>query len=148
MPSLSDFLMKTNPAHSPDRRHFLKTGAAAGALMLLPDRALQAQAQAEAPARPLKVAFVGMGGQIQGHVSGILQLGHQVVAMCDVDSAQIAKTKARHGEAVAKAAVYKDYRVMLEKEPSIEAVVIATPDHWHAPICRAAMENTSTVKSH
>lgn len=138
MPSLSVSIMKTNPSNSPDRRQFLKTGAAAGALMMLPARALQVQAAA--PARQLKVAFAGMGGQIQGHVSGILQLGHQVVAMCDVDSAQIAKTKARHGEAVAKAAVYKDYRLMLEKEPSIEAVVIATPDHWHAPICRAAME--------
>ncbi len=81
-----------------------------------------------------------MGGQIQGHVSKLLQLGHNVAALCDVDAAQIAKSQKRHGDGVAKAAVYADYRELLEKEKSIDAVVIATPDHWHAPICRAVMQ--------
>ena len=81
-----------------------------------------------------------MGDQIQGHVSQILQLGHNVVALCDVDAGQIKNSQQRHGEGVAKAAVYSDYRVLLDKEKSLDAVVIATPDHWHAPICRAAMQ--------
>ena len=87
----------------------------------------------------LDIGYIGMGGQVQGHVARALQLGENVVAMCDVDSGQISNTKKRHGEAVAGATVYGDYRELFEREKSMDAVVIATPDHWHAPICRAAI---------
>jgi hypothetical protein len=119
------------------RRTILKTaGTAAGSLLILPGGVLRGQ---ERSAAKLNVAFIGMGGQIQGHVGRILELGHNAVAMCDVDAGQIAGSQKRHAGA-AKAAAYDDYRVLLEKEKSLDAVVIATPDHWHAPICRAAIE--------
>jgi predicted dehydrogenase len=88
----------------------------------------------------MNVAFIGMGGQIQGHVANLLNQGQQVAAFCDVDQRQIQRSKNRHGEKVAKAKEYRDYRDLLEKEKSLDAVVIATPDHWHAEICKAAMQ--------
>ena len=131
--------MKTPPARSVTRRSLLRTaGGTAGSLLLLPGGMLRGQERK--PSAKLNVAFIGMGGQIQGHVSQIIGLGHHVAALCDVDAAQIAGSQKRHGEGAARAAVYADYRVLLEKEKSLDAVVIATPDHWHAPICRAAMQ--------
>ena len=41
--------------------------------------------------------------------------------------------------AAGKIKTYEDYRKLFEQETSIDAVVIGTPDHWHAPICKAAM---------
>jgi len=130
--------MKTSSVHHRSRRAFLKSTAAAGSLLALPGGWLRGQQPK--PGGKLSVAFIGMGGQIQGHVSQMLHLGHHVAALCDVDAAQIAASQKRHGEGVARAAAYQDYRLLLEKEKSVDAVVIATPDHWHAPICRAAMQ--------
>ncbi len=128
--------MKPSASQVVDRRSFLKaTGASAGSFLILPSGLLRGQ-----DASKLNVGFIGMGGQIQGHVSKLMQLGHNVVALCDVDAGQIANSQKRHGAGVAKAAVYQDYRLLLEKEKALDAVVIATPDHWHAPICRAAMK--------
>ena len=131
--------MPANAIRRLTRRTLLKTaGSAAGSLLILPGGGLHGQEPK--PRGQLKVAFIGMGGQIQGHVSQILKLGHHVAALCDVDAGQMAQSQKRHGDGAAKAALYHDYRVLLEKEKSLDAVVIATPDHWHAPICRAAME--------
>ncbi len=91
------------------------------------------------PSDKLHVAAIGMGGRIQGHVSQLLKLGHHVTAFCDVDENQIRSSQKRHGDAGAKVSTYSDYRILLDKEKDLDAVVISTPDHWHAPICRAAM---------
>ena len=90
-------------------------------------------------AKKLSIGFIGMGGQIQGHVAKTIQLGHHVAAFCDVDERQVAASKQKHGDAAAGAAVYRDYRELLSRQASMDAVVIATPDHWHAPVCRAAI---------
>ena len=90
--------------------------------------------------KKLNIGFVGMGGQIQGHVRNTLQLGHTVVAFCDVDPNQTDRSRNRHKDKAGKINAYMDYRQMLENEKSLDAVVIATPDHWHAPICTAAMK--------
>jgi len=87
----------------------------------------------------LNIAFIGMGGQVQGHVKNAAQLGHNVVAFCDVDHRQIASSQTRHQDQTGTVKAYTDYRQLLEKEKTLDAVVVATPDHWHAPICTAAM---------
>ena len=131
--------MKSPASPALSRRSLLKTaGSAAGSLLILPAGVLRGQEKK--PGAKLNICFIGMVGQIQGHVSQIISLGHNVVAMCDVDAGQIASSQKRHGADAARAATYEDYRVLFDKEKSLDAVVIATPDHWHAPICRAAMQ--------
>jgi hypothetical protein len=104
--------MKTLRHASRSRRSFLKTaGTTAGSLLIMPSGWLRGQGPK--PSGKLNVGFIGMGGQIQGHVGQILQLGHNVVAMCDVDSAQLEGSKKRHGEGSAKAATYLDYRMLI-----------------------------------
>ena len=69
----------------------------------------------------------------------MLQQKHNAVAFCDVDPNQISRSKERHKEAVADVKEYGGDRKLLGKETSLDAVVIATSDHWHAPICTAAI---------
>ena len=107
------------------RRTFI--AAAAAAPVILPRTVFGAN-------NKLNIAFIGMGGQIQGHVKNALQLGHNVVAFCDVDPNQIAGSQNRHKAKAGNIKAYADYRELLEKEKTLEAVVVATPDHWHAPV--------------
>ena len=88
----------------------------------------------------LNLACIGLGGQMQGLMSELIQLGQNIVALCDLDPVRVEATRKGHGAAVEKAKVYRDYRELLEKEKSVDAVVIATPDHWHAAISVAAMK--------
>ena len=124
-------IVKTNRV---SRRRFIQSTTGVATLTVLPN-GLRAANQTSR----LKVAGIGLGGRIQGLLSGVVKLGHDVVALCDVDEAQIVGTRNRHKENVAKAKSYQDYRVLFEKEQDLDAVIISTPDHWHAPICRAAM---------
>ena len=126
----------TSQKHS--RRNFLAAAGGISALNLLPSGTLFGTNPK--PNDRMNIAFIGMGGQIQGHVANLLNQGQQVAAFCDVDQRQIDRSKNRHGAKVDKAKEYRDYRELLEKEKSIDAVVIATPDHWHAAICKAAMQ--------
>ena len=113
------------------RRTFLATTVAAPAI--LPRSVFGAN-------KKLNIGFIGMGGQIQGHVRNTLQLGHNVVAFCDVDPNQTDRSRNRHKDNAGSINAYMDYRLMLENEKALDAVVIGTPDHWHAPICTAAMK--------
>ena len=74
-----------------------------------------------------------------GEVAG---LGHNIVALCDVDENYAAKEFAKYP----KAKQFKDYRVMLDKMgKEIDGVVIGTPDHTHAVIAMEAMRHGKHV---
>ena len=88
---------------------------------------------AAAPSNKLNIAGVGVGGQGGGNVR--VCSTENIVALCDVDDNYAGRTFARYP----KAAKYRDYRVMLDKQKDIDAVIIATPDHTHAVITMAAM---------
>ena len=115
------------------RRQFAAT-AALGALSaaIVPSRVLGAQA----PSNKLNIAGIGIGGMGASNLKACAGAGENIVALCDVDRDYAAKTIALYP----KAAVYTDYREMLEKEKGIDAVVIATPDHTHATITLAALQ--------
>ena len=89
---------------------------------------------AQAPSNKLNLAGIGVGGMGSTNLEACES--ENIVALCDVDSEYGAKTFKRYP----KARVYKDYRLMLEKQKDIDAVIIATPDHTHAVITMAAME--------
>jgi predicted dehydrogenase len=92
----------------------------------------------------LNLALVGCGGQGRDDMRGLLSCGANLVALCDPDPAQIEKARAdalnSGGKATKDAKAYADYRKLLEDVASFDAVLIATPDHWHAPLCKTFMK--------
>ena len=126
----------------PTRRDLLRlsAGAALGAPFVL--RAADAAA---GPANSrINLAVVGCGGQGRGDMRGMLSGGVQLVALCDPDPKQIEAARAdaaKHGDVAAKEALgCEDYRKLLEQADKFDAVLIATPDHWHAPLCTAFLK--------
>jgi len=85
------------------------------------------------PSDKLNIAGVGVGGIGRRDLSKIT--GQNIVALCDVDWDYAAKIFKDYPDAK----LYKDYRVMIEKQKDIDAVLVATPDHTHAIVAMAAM---------
>ena len=116
-----------------DRRHFLATTAAAAASFYIVPRHVLGGPGHKAPSEKLNIAGIGVGNQGGGDLKDMA--GENIVALCDVDWKYAAHTFKTYP----KAEVFKDYRVMLDKRKDIDAVMIATPDHMHAPITMAAL---------
>ncbi len=115
----------------PSRRQFLTASTAATlAFHYVPSRLLGK----DAPSNKLNIAAIGVGGMGNSNLKNCQD--ENIVALCDVDSAHAARTFNEYPDA----RVYKDYRIMFEKEKDIDAVVIATPDHTHAVITMAALQ--------
>lgn len=124
------------------RRDFLKSSAVAvGATAFGGPLLLRAAPSSTAANSKLNLAVVGCGGQGRGDMKGMLSNGANLVALCDPDAAQIAKARGdAKGPAGEAAKAYEDYRKLLDDAASFDAVLIATPDHWHAPLCKAFMK--------
>jgi predicted dehydrogenase len=123
--------MSDESSRSISRRKFATTTAmAALSAAVVPRRVLGAQA----PGNKLNIAAIGIGGMGASNLEACA--GENIVALCDVDEVYSAKTRARYP----KATFYTDFRVMLEKEKGIDAVIVATPDHTHAAITMALLE--------
>ena len=119
------------------RRNFLRvTGAAAGALAL----GFPAILKAAGANSKLNVAHIGLGAMGRGRLQEMTGCGANIVALCDVDENQFAAADKIMAKAQLKPAHFVDYRELLEKQKDLDAVVIATPDHWHAPIATAALK--------
>ncbi len=115
------------------RRTFLgRTALAAATFSIVPRHVLGGDGKPSANEK-LNIAGIGVGGQGAGDLREMA--GENIVALCDVDWKYAAHTFKDYP----KAQVFKDYRVMLEKRKDIDAVMIATPDHMHAPIALAAL---------
>lgn len=97
----------------------------------------------ECPNGRVRTAFVGVGGKGTSNLSQVASHDKvDVVALCDVDSRPLDELKKRYP----KAKIYKDYRIMLkEMEKEIDAVVVSTPDHTHAPVSMMAMKMGKAV---
>lgn len=118
-----------------NRRHFLATSAQAGAgLLILRNSKLAFGTEANSK---LNIAGIGVGGQGRGQLDAFAHLGHNLVALCDVDTRRAGDIYQKHPGAK----VYQDFREMFdEMEKQIDAVMIATPDHTHAVAAVAAMK--------
>lgn len=139
------------------RRDFV-AGSAKVALgaMIIPRHVLGATPRRRAPSDTLNFACVGFGGMGMNNASDLIEAGENMVAVCDIDPGFVERQLAgrlrpnrdtgivspsaiRLRDAYTKAAKYSDFREMLDRQRDIEAVIIATPDHLHAPIAVAAM---------
>jgi predicted dehydrogenase len=114
-----------------NRRKFIYgAGLGVAVFNILPGKLLRG-ADAVLPNSKLNVAGIGIGGQGGHDIDEVAKLGHNIVALCDVDETHAAKEFSKYPQA----RQFKDYRVMLDKMgKEIEAVVIGTPDHTHALI--------------
>jgi predicted dehydrogenase len=122
------------------RRQFVKNAATATAAFSIVPRHVLGGAGHTAPSEKLNIAGIGIGGQGASDLSNMES--EQIVALCDVDDKYAAHTFQRY----AQARRYRDYREMFEKEDqNIDAVVVATPDHLHAPISIMAMKRGKHV---
>lgn len=144
--------MKVTPS---TRRQFVaRTTAAAAAFTVLPRRILGGP-RFVLPSETVNVALVGAGGQGIRNARALLALGDvRIVAVADPAEsfslerfyyrgsggrAPAAAAIAELQGAASRCAVYEDYRVMLERETGLDAVLCATADHHHAGVSVMSM---------
>jgi predicted dehydrogenase len=109
----------------PTRRHFLAAGAAAPAAF-----------SQVSPNSKIRLALIGAGGMGSADVASALSSGHaELAAVADVYTGRLSRAKEIWGSHIFTT---RDYREILAKK-DIDAVIVATPDHWHARIAIDAM---------
>ena len=126
--------MKTQPDGITRRRFLQATALSTGTLSfggLSPLKVLGANDR-------IRVGVIGVGGMGSGHLHSLLKRkaadNIEVPAVCDVYRKRVNRAKA-----VCNGEGYLDYRKLLERK-DIDAVLIATPDHWHSKITIDALE--------
>jgi predicted dehydrogenase len=125
----------TSQSRQITRRAFLQRSAlVAGALNLAPAGVLGRGSQPGSNDR-LVIGHIGVGGMGMTHLANMLRFHKEgkarVAAVCDVDENRLEAAVENAKTGGATATPYRDYRYLLERK-DIDAVVIATPDHWHA----------------
>lgn len=146
--------MTTTSNNHLTRQRLLQTTAATAAFTLLP-RYVLGGPRFVAPSDKVNIALVGAGSQGRYLINWLLRAhaDAQVIAVCDPYEqwdhggtngrkplkAEIEKLQSARGQNL-PVADYVDFRHMLEKEKDIDAIICATPDHWHALISIAAMK--------
>ena len=141
------------------RRQFLATSASAAAALTIVPRHVLGGPRFVAPSDKVNIALIGAGGQGLHNARALFQEDDcQIIALADpAEEWDLSKwyyggksgrgpgkalIEAHYREKTpnASCAVYEDFRVMLEKEKAIDAVLIATPDHLHAYVAIMAMK--------
>lgn len=116
------------------RRTFLlaAAGAAASSALAGPTAAARTVRRWVKPDK-LRIAMVGTANRARASLDAVM--GEQIVALCDVDRNYLREAAGL----VPDAATFEDYREMLSADLDIDAVIVATPDHMHAPPSTLAM---------
>jgi predicted dehydrogenase len=122
-----------------NRRTFMKSGAVAAAAFGLP-----ASTWARVPGanEDIRVAIVGFGGRGKDHISGMRGLaekGVRIVALCDVDKEILGAGVESFSKRNEKVEGFTDIRKLLELQ-DLDAITIATPNHWHSLATILAVE--------
>lgn len=142
-------MKKSSEQKTVSRRHFLKRSTlTAGAFIIVPRYVLGGPGYT-APSDKINLGMIGCGRQSGGLGRRFMELKEvQMVAACDVFEAKRNRfqqqVNTHYAEATGKSdydgcAVYYDYQTLLDRD-DIDAVIVATPDHWHALICIDAMK--------
>jgi len=140
--------MKTKANRTVNRRDFLRSAAGAaiaGAVFpqIIPGSTL-GKSGAVSPSNRINIGFIGTGRQVfyANLPWHLWSQETQVVAVCDVDSWRMEQARAKVEEAYAArspsgsykgCAAHQDFREVLARR-DVDAVMISTPDHWHACI--------------
>src|SRR5581483_1215907 len=123
------------------RRIFLKSSLATGVTLAMPKILLGASRDVKGPNEQIRVAVLGLGSTTA--VVGVGGRGHQliprlrevpcvkIVALCDVDYSFIDREQKPFKDRGEEVATYSDLRRVFD-DKSVDAVVVALPNHWHA----------------
>src|SRR5947207_10504543 len=123
------------------RREFLDTLAVGAAGLAVGTTAKSYERIVGANDR-LNFAVIGLNGRGYAHLSALKanRSAARISHVCDVDSTILRKFADRVGrETGASPATNKDFRVILEQK-DVDAITIATPDHWHTPMAIAGLQ--------
>ena len=129
--------------HKSKRRSFLKSTLSATAPLILPSSVWGAKIK---PNDRIVMGFIGMGKQNAGLLNNFMSQGIQAVAVCDVDTNRrknaenVVNQKYKNKDCKS----FVDFREITE-DKKIDAVCIATPDHWHSVITISALKNNKDV---
>ena len=126
------------------RRRFLSTTAVASAPFILPSGILSAEVK---PNDKMSVGFIGMGKQNGGLMNRFMGAKEAIcvaVSDCDTNRRNAARDKANARQKNKDCKAYEDFRELIARK-DIDAVCIATPDHWHAIQTIAALESGKDV---
>jgi len=111
-----------------NRRDFLRVSGAGAAAVSCGVWSELAAAEPKSPNAKLNIACVGTANRAAADINGVA--GENIVALCDVDKNYLDRAAAKFPAA----RTYADYREMIDKEaPKLDAVVVGTTDHHHAP---------------
>ena len=124
-----------NHSNTKKRREFLRDTAliTAGLTGIGITSSARAEIRSD-PNRKLNLAFIGAGGRAESNLRELAS--ENIVAFADVDD-RMGKNSYEKYPAAKR---YRDYRLMLDKEKSLDGVVVSTPDHTHASAAIAAMQ--------
>ncbi|MDP6905286.1 MAG: Gfo/Idh/MocA family oxidoreductase [Verrucomicrobiota bacterium] len=126
------------------RRRFLQSTAVASAPFILPSGILSAEVK---PNDKISVGFIGMGKQNGGLMNRFMGAKEAIcvaVSDCDTTRRNAARDKANGRQKNKDCKAYEDFREIIARK-DIDAVCIATPDHWHAIQTIAALESGKDV---
>jgi predicted dehydrogenase len=136
----STFIMNTNQ-NQLTRRQFLRVSSAAAAAVTVVPRHVIAASGGDAPSEKINLAAIGVGGMGRADIDALAP-NTNIVALCDVDEAHAAGTFSKFPDAKR----FRDFRKMFDAvEKSIDAVLVATPDHFHAVAAMAAIKRGKHV---
>ena len=129
--------MPTKKNNQFTRRDFVRNSSLAAAGFFIVPRHVLGRGFT-APSDKLNIAGIGCGGKAEVNLPYAWNKGAEnIAALCDVDDRMAVNARKQWPNAP----YYKDYRELLEKEvKNIDAVIVTTPDHMHAPIALAAMQ--------
>jgi predicted dehydrogenase len=130
-----------NNAPSLNRRQFLRTTGQAATTLAMASPFAPALLAAPAPGKTIGVGCIGLGTRGGDLINTVVHAPNvKVTAVCDVYGPHRQKGIERSLNSAVKA--YVDYRELLA-DPNVDAVVIATPDHWH---CQMVLEAAKAGK--
>lgn len=116
------------------RKDFIKqTSLITGAGLIIPSlSAFSASRKILGSNDLIRIGTIGINGMGWSNTKALMKIpGVELVAICDVDQSVLDKRKKELDDLGIKVQLYKDYRALLDKK-NIDAVVIGSPDHWHA----------------
>jgi predicted dehydrogenase len=122
------------------RREFVRVSAVAGAGLALAGTKVFGQGNSSGADKPMEIALIGFGAQGRVLLESLLKInGIKLVAVVDIwDYARTYAERYLKASGV-EVRTYENYEELLAKEKGLQAVVVATPDFWHAPITNACL---------